>query len=87
MNRKRIVLGVVMAFLLVGASFFYALRYEPAFYVAAQGDRRPPKVRLEEAQFFEQTSLQLYNDIRFEDRWSREITDDMVNSWLAEILP
>src|SRR5207248_3288817 len=31
--------------------------------------------------------LQLVNEIRFEDQWSHEISDDMVNAWLAEDLP
>ena len=75
------------ALLLLGGTLVYAVRYEPAYYTQSFAERRSPKVRLEEAQVFEQTSLQLFNDFRFEDRWSREISEDSVNSWLAEILP
>ncbi|MBI3862730.1 MAG: hypothetical protein HY290_12640 [Planctomycetia bacterium] len=87
MNRKRTGLGLVGAVILIVATLGLSLKHEPAFYKAALSDKAPVEERREQATRFEQTTLQLVNEIRFEDRWSHEISDDMVNAWLAEDLP
>jgi hypothetical protein len=87
MNRKRVGLGLSGALILVGGGLCLSLQHQPAFYAAALTDPLPVETRREQATKFEQTTLQLVNEIRFEDQWSHEITDDMVNAWLAEDLP
>jgi hypothetical protein len=87
MNRKRVALWVLGCVVVIGGGLGLSLRHQPAFYAAALADNRPVKTRREQATRFEQTTLQLVNEIRFEDRWSHEITDEMVNAWLAEELP
>jgi hypothetical protein len=87
MNRKRTGLVLLGALILIGGALGLSLKHQPAFYKAALADKVPVETRREQATQFEQTTLQLVNEIRFEDHWSHEITDDMVNAWLAEELP
>lgn len=89
MNRKRARLGLTLlvALILILGGIAFSLKHQPAFYKAALADRTPVAARREQATKFEQTTLQLVNEIRFEDRWSHELSDDMVNGWLAEELP
>lgn len=87
MNRRRAVLGFLGAPILIVGGLGVSLKHQPAFYKAALADKTSVETRREQATRFEQTTLQLVNEIRFEDRWSHEITDDMINGWLAEELP
>jgi hypothetical protein len=86
MNRKHVGLGMLGVLIVIGGTVL-SFQHQPAFYSAAMADKLPVAARREQATKFEQTTLQLVNEIRFEDEWSHEITDDMVNAWLAEELP
>lgn len=86
MNRKRVGVGLLVVAIVIGGTVL-SLQHQPAFYSAAMADKRTAETRREQATKFEQTTLQLVNEIRFEDEWSHEVTDDMVNAWLAEDLP
>src|SRR5580765_5174708 len=86
MNRKRVGVGMLGVLIVIGGTVL-SLQHQPAFYAAAMADKQPVATRREQATKFEQTTLQLVNEIRFEDEWSHEITDEMVNAWLAEELP
>jgi hypothetical protein len=87
MNRKRACLWLLSALILAGVGLALSLWHRPRFYTEALADNRPAEKRREEAQEFEQTALQLVNEVRFEEQWSHEVTDDMVNAWLTEVLP
>jgi len=89
MNRKRwvITVGFVAVPALFVAAFSLSLKFQPSFYQTALADGAPRDVRREQAKVFVQTTLQLVDGIRNEDRWSHEFTEDAVNGWLAEDLP
>jgi len=89
MNRKRwAIAGWLLSLLaLIVAGLFLSLRYQPTFYRAALAARVSPEIRREHAKVFVQTTLQLVDEIRNEDLWSHEFSEEAVNGWLAEELP
>jgi hypothetical protein len=89
MNRKRAVvsIGLLVAVVLLVAGIAASLKYRPTFYRVALAEQTSPEVRREQAKTFVQTTLQLVDAIRHDDRWSREFTEEAVNGWLAEELP
>ncbi len=89
MNRNRAVIaGTSVSLLaLLVAGLFLSLRYQPTFYKTALAERVSPEVRREQAKVFVQTTLQLVDEIRNEDLWSHEFSEETVNGWLAEELP
>jgi len=89
MNRKRaaITVGLVLLLALLAGGLVVSLKYQPKFYQTALADSAPPEVRREQAKVFVQTTLQLVDGIRNDDRWSHEFSEDAVNGWLAEELP
>ncbi|HEY2252070.1 MAG TPA: hypothetical protein VGH74_13450 [Planctomycetaceae bacterium] len=89
MNRKlaKISGGVLCSLALVAGGLALSLRHQPAFYRSALAENVPPETRREQAKAFVQTTLRLVDDIRYDDRWSDEFSEDAVNGWLAEELP
>jgi hypothetical protein len=89
MNRKpaTITVGLILLLALLAGGLTLSLKYQPSFYQTALADSAPPEVRREQAKVFVQTTLQLVDGIRHEDRWSHEFSEDAVNGWLAEELP
>ncbi|MGE5193560.1 MAG: hypothetical protein ACM3U2_13785 [Deltaproteobacteria bacterium] len=89
MNRKRAVItgGLVSLLALLVGGLFLSLRYQPTFYKAALAPPVSPEVRREQAKVFVQTTLQLVDEIRNENSWSHEFSEEAVNGWLAEELP
>lgn len=75
----------VSALLLAGVAG--SLRYRPTFYKRALADAASPETRRAQVKNFVQTTLHLVDEIRHEDHWSREFSEDAVNGWLAEELP
>lgn len=80
-----VVLFVIGALLVGGAA--WSLKYQPTFYQRALAQSVSPEVRRQQAKEFVQTTLQLVDEIKHEDRWSHEFSEDAVNGWLAEELP
>lgn len=89
MNRKRAAISVGLLSLLaaVAGGLALSLKHQPTFYRAALADSAPPEVRREKAREFVRTTLQLVDEIRHEDRWAHEFSEDAVNGWLTEELP
>jgi hypothetical protein len=86
-KRAGIAAGLVAILALLAAGLFLSLRYQPTFYQAALAKNVSPEVRREQAKVFVQTTLQLVDEIRNEDSWSHEFSEEVVNGWLAEELP
>jgi hypothetical protein len=80
-----LVLLAVLAVAACGGTVCWGLWYTPDFYIAAITPL-DPQVRHQQARQFVQVTMQLFDDIRNEDRWAEEFTEDQVNSWLAEEL-
>jgi hypothetical protein len=89
MNRKRAVtaLGLLAIAAILMGGMAWSLRYQPMFYQRALAQSAPPEMRRQQAREFVQTTLELVDGIRNEDRWSHEFSEDAVNGWLAEELP
>jgi len=80
-----LVLLAVVAVAACGGAVCWGLWYTPDFYTAAISSA-DPQVRHQHAKQFVQVTMQLFDDIRHEDRWAEEFTEEQVNSWLAEEL-
>jgi hypothetical protein len=65
----------------------WSLGHKPDFYEAALNVHVAPEVRREQAKRFIQTTSRVVDQIRFEERWTEEFSEEDVNSWLAEELP
>ena len=89
MNRKlaTISMGVLCSLALVVGGLALSLKHQPAFYQSALAENIPSETRREQAKAFVQTTLRLVDDIRFDNQWSDEFSEDAVNAWLAEELP
>jgi hypothetical protein len=89
MNRKLATISVVLVcFLaLVVAVLGLSFKHQPAFYRSALAEIVPVEVRREQAKTFVQTTLRLVDEIRYDDRWSQEFSEEALNAWLAEELP
>ena len=89
MNRKlaRVSVGLLCSLALVAGGLGLSLKHQPAFYQSALADNVPPETRREQAKAFVQSTLRLVDDIRYDDRWSDEFSEEAVNGWLAEELP
>jgi len=87
-KRLRLLVRVLVVFLLlvgIGVGLtLQALREVPEFYAQALVEQPDPVVRKEAAKQFEQQTLDLVKEIRHEDRFSQEFTQEQINSWLAE---
>lgn len=88
MTRKHVIVTIS---LLIGvaagvAGTLWSLFQAPAFYSTALRQDVPPDVRKEQAKRFVQSTLQLVNEIKNDDRWSEEFSEEQVNCWLAEEL-
>src|SRR5579863_1386122 len=89
MNRRLAIIsgGMVCSLSLVAAGFALSLRHQPAFYRSALAENVPPETRREQAKAFVQATSRLVGEIRYDDRWSDEFSEEAVNGWLAEDLP
>lgn len=89
MKRKHaaISIGLLLTLGLLVIAVALSFKYRPTFYKAALAQQASPEVRREQAKTFVQTTLQLVAEIRHDDRWSREFSEEAVNGWLAEELP
>lgn len=89
MNRKLATIsgGVLCSLALVAGGLALSLRHQPAFYRSALAENIPGEIRREQAKAFVQTTLRLVDDIRYDERWSDEFSEEAVNGWLAEELP
>ena len=89
MNRKRttVLVGCLALLALVGGGFVWSLKYQPIFYSSALATSAPPELRREQADEFVRTTVQLINEIRNDESWSQEFSEEAVNGWLAEELP
>jgi hypothetical protein len=89
MNRKcaAITAGSLSLLAILIGGLGWSFKYEPTFYGTALAETAPPEVRREQAKVFVQTTLQLVDEIRNEDSWSHEFSEEAVNGWLAEELP
>ena len=89
MNRKQatVSVGLLCSLALVVGGLGLSLTHQPAFYQSAISENVRPETRREQAKTFVQTTLRLVDDIRYDDRWSHEFSEDAVNGWLAEELP
>lgn len=89
MARRYAIISVSLVCGLAGlAGFaFWSLGYKPDFYQAALMEQVAPEIRREQAKRFVQTTTRMVEQIRFEERWTEEFSEDEVNSWLAEELP
>src|SRR5262249_57861607 len=80
-------IGLLVALVLLTTGIAASLKYRPTFYRAALAEQASPDLRREQAKTFVQTTLQLVDEIRHEDRWSREFSEEAVNGCLADELP
>ncbi|MSR56214.1 MAG: hypothetical protein EXS05_00835 [Planctomycetaceae bacterium] len=89
MPRKRAVIavGLLAGLGLLGGGAAWLLMHQPGFYRAALQSELPPDERREQARQFEKSTVELVNDIRHEERWAQEFSEQAVNSWLADELP
>jgi hypothetical protein len=89
MNRKHaaVTAGLVSLVAIFGGGLVLSLKHQPTFYQTALAESTRPEVRREQAKVFVQTTMQLVDGIRNEERWSHEFSEDAVNGWLAEELP
>ncbi len=79
--------GVLCLLALVAGGLALSLNHQPEFYRSALTENVPAATRREQAKAFVQSTLRLVDDIRYDDRWSDEFSEDAVNGWLAEELP
>ncbi len=89
MKRKHaaISIGLLATSALLLAGVAVSLRYRPTFYKRALAETVSPETRRAQVKTFVQTTLHLVDEIRNDDHWSREFSEDAVNAWLAEELP
>lgn len=89
MSRKQfglLALCLLLAVGIAGGSLLFALKRVPEFYVEAMAAEIAPEVRLQVAEEFVAGAAQLVEDIKHEPEWSREFTQDQINSWVIEKL-
>lgn len=89
MSRKHAIISVslVCGLAALAGIAFWSLGYKPDFYQAALMQQVAPEVRREKAKRFVQSTTRMVEQIRFEERWTEEFSEEEVNSWLAEELP
>ena len=89
MNRKRAAIAAASVSLLaiLAGALVWSVKYEPTFYETALADTVPAEIRRENADTFVRTTVRLIDEIRNEDTWSHEFSEEAVNGWLAEELP
>lgn len=89
MNRKRAVIsvGLVTSLAALTGGAVWLLTHQPGFYRAALLTHISPDERNRQSEQFVKATLQLVNEIRNEERWSQEFSEQAINSWLAEELP
>src|SRR5437868_4531149 len=89
MRRKHAVISVGVALILavVIGGGYRLLTHQPGFYRNALSDDLHPEKRRQLAERFVQSTLQLVNELRHEEQWSQEFTEQQVNCWLADELP
>lgn len=89
MNRKRAVIagGVLIGLAALAGVGFTLLGHQPAFYRAALMKELSPQERGQRADEFVKATLQLVNELRYEEQWSQVFSEAAINAWLAEELP
>ena len=89
MNRKRatVTAGCLVLLALFVGGAVWSLTYEPTFYESALAESASLDVRREHADVFVRTTVRLIDEIRNDDSWSQEYSEETVNGWLAEELP
>jgi hypothetical protein len=89
MNRKSttILVGCLALLALFVGGLIWSLKYQPTFYQTALADCAPPDIRRDQADTFVRTTVRLIDEIRNDDLWSQEFSEEAVNGWLAEELP
>lgn len=87
MNRYRAGILLGLALFLLAALGWWVLGYEPAFYRAALAEHRSHEEHVAAAKAFTRAALQLEGEMRDEDRWSKQFSEEAINGWLAEELP
>jgi len=73
MNRKRAItgLGIVCCLAVLTGALRLLLTYQPAFYATALDESVSAETRTEQSKAFVQSTLQLVDSIRYEERWSQ----------------
>jgi hypothetical protein len=84
MKRKSMMYGgaVVLGLTTVLLTVVISLRYQPAFYRAAE--IAPGPERKKKSNEFLSAFFQLCNGVKFDSRWGADFTTSQVNSYLAE---
>lgn len=85
MLRKSLWISLFLLLLLIGglgASGWWSLKHEPAFYLQADTATHPQ--RRKESRGFEQAFNRFVADVRFERQWQTQWTDEQINCWLVE---
>jgi hypothetical protein len=86
--RRRLLFGLLAVLLVVagtGGFFAYQVQQIPEFY--QQAIAAPPQLQAEAAEQFEQSALEVQNQIQRAEPWSVELTAEEINGWLATVLP
>lgn len=85
----RLLLGVLVAVLLLGAASGYwlyrAAQHVPSFYQAQL--EMPIETLATAGDELEAGLLDLHNQVQVENQWRAEFSDDQINGWLAVDLP
>jgi hypothetical protein len=89
MNRKRTttLVGSLSLLGLLLCGLIWSLKYQPTFYLTALAENASPDIRRDQADEFVRSTVELINEIRNDDSWAQEFSEDAVNGWLAEELP
>ncbi|MFH5803636.1 hypothetical protein [Alienimonas sp. DA493] len=82
-----LLVGFVLGALTVaGLAVWYLADGTPDFYAEAL-EATPPAVQREQAEAFEDRTVELARDLEYGASWEQRFTQDEVNGWLAEGLP
>src|SRR5262245_12775881 len=89
MSRKRgtVTVGLLALLALLAWGLVCSVKYQPDFYQTALAASAPSEIRREQADEFVRTTVRLIDEIRNDDSWSHEFSEEAVNGWLAEELP
>jgi len=89
MSRKRgtVTVGLLALLALLVWGLVCSVKYQPDFYQTALAASAPSEIRREQADEFVRTTVRLIDEIRNDDSWSHEFSEEAVNGWLAEELP
>lgn len=90
MSRRAAFVSVLTLFALVALGLglaYWSVTQAPSFYVEELQRPVEPEVQKAQAKEFVQATMQLVDEIRYDDEWSEQFSQEQINSWLAEELP